>query len=500
MLRLAWLIGQAGPVSLVNFSIARPSALPAAAARRRDGRRPPRPRPSPATSDACARPAPGGRGNCGWWSRRSARPSATRSPLMPTHIEQPDSPHSRPASRKMRSRPSCSACCLISVEPAETRPGTLLCAAGQHRRGRAQILDPRIGAGADEHPVDRDVGELLARRDAHVVERAAQIVGARLVRLARRIGHAAVDRQRILGTGAPGHDRRDGRRIEADVGLEARAVVGRELRPLLDGAVELRALRRIGPALQIGERRLVRRDHAAAGAGLDRHVAERQPAFDRQRADRGAGELHGAAGRAVGADLGDDREHDVLAGDARRGLAVHRHPHPLRPLLPDRLRHQHMGHLGRADAERVGAERAVGRGVAVAADDQQAGQGEALLRPDHMDDALPRIVEAEQLDAVLGGVLLDLAHHARELGIGDIGPRAARRHVMVGDAEGQPRLGDRDAALGELAEGVERALVDIVAVDPEQRRAVLAAQDLVGGPELVDDGLGLVHGISAGRG
>ena len=28
---------------------------------------------------------------------------------------------------------------------------------------------------------------------------------------------------------------------------------------------------------------------------------------------------------------------------------------------------------------------------------------------------LARIVEPEQLDAVLGGILLDLAHHAREL-------------------------------------------------------------------------------------
>ena len=110
-----------------------------------------------------------------------------------------------------------------------------------------------------------------------------------------------------------------------------------------------------------------------------------------------------------------------------------------------------------------------------------------------MHDALPRIVQAEQLDAVLGRVLLDLAHHARELGIGDVAPRAAGRHVMVGHAEGQARFGDLDAALRELAEGMERALVHVVAVDPEQRLAVLAADDLMGGPELVDQGLGLVH-------
>ena len=113
-----------------------------------------------------------------------------------------------------------------------------------------------------------------------------------------------------------------------------------------------------------------------------------------------------------------------------------------RLLLPDRLRHQHMRHFGRADAERIGAERAVGRGVAVAADDQQARQRQPLLGPDHMDDALPRIVQAEQLDAVLRRVLLDLPHHPRQLGIGDVLARAARRHVVVGHAEGQAGLGD----------------------------------------------------------
>ena len=72
-------------------------------------------------------------------------------------------------------------------------------------------------------------------------------------------------------------------------------------------------------------------------------------------------------------------------------------------------------------------------------------------------------------------------------------PRAARRNVVVGDAEGQAGLGDRRAALREPAEGVERAFVDVVAVDPEQRLAVVAAHDLVGRPQLVEQGQRLVH-------
>ena len=60
-----------------------------------------------------------------------------------------------------------------------------------------------------------------------------------------------------------------------------------------------------------------------------------------------------------------------------------------------------MRHFGRADAKRIGAERAMGRGVAVAADDQESRQRQPLLGPDHMDDALARIVEAEQRYAML---------------------------------------------------------------------------------------------------
>ena len=64
---------------------------------------------------------------------------------------------------------------------------------------------------------------------------------------------------------------------------------------------------------------------------------------------------------------------------------------------------------------------------------------------------------------------------------------------MVGDAEGERRLGDRPARAFDLVEGVKRALVHVMAVDPQQRRAVFAAHDLVRRPELIDDGLQSAH-------
>ena len=61
--------------------------------------------------------------------------------------------------------------------------------------------------------------------------------------------------------------------------------------------------------------------------------------------------------------------------------------------------------LGRADAVRQRAEGAVRRGMAVAADDGHAGQREALLGADDVDDALADVVLGIILDAEIGGVL-----------------------------------------------------------------------------------------------
>jgi len=105
-----------------------------------------------------------------------------------------------------------------------------------------------------------------------------------------------------------------------------------------------------------------------------------------------------------------------------------------------------------------------------------------LLGPDDVHDALPRIVQPEEMDAVLRSVRLEIAHHRRNLRIGDLAVAPARRHVMIGDAEGKARLGDLASALSHFAESVKGAFVHIVPVDPEQRSAVFAARDLMRRP------------------
>ncbi len=106
----------------------------------------------------------------------------------------------------------------------------------------------------------------------------------------------------------------------------------------------------------------------------------------------------------------DDREDQVLGGDPGGQFALDVDREGLRLALQQALRREHVADFGAADAEGEGAERAVGAGVAVAADDGHAGLGGAELRTDDVHDAAPRIAHAEQLDAELGGIALQLAH------------------------------------------------------------------------------------------
>jgi hypothetical protein len=83
------------------------------------------------------------------------------------------------------------------------------------------------------------------------------------------------------------------------------------------------------------------------------------------------------------------------------------YPHVLAALGDEALRGQDVLDLAGADAEGEGAKGAMGRRVAVAADDGCAGEGEALLGADDVDDALALVTQAKVCDAELLDVLLE---------------------------------------------------------------------------------------------
>ena len=112
-------------------------------------------------------------------------PGSPRSPLPPAHIEQPDSPQKKPASRNTRSRPAASASRFTAEEPGTTmaitpsatlRPRTM--SAATCRSGRRALVQEPMNTRFTGRPASAMPGV-----QAHVGERAfdrglAALVGA----------------------------------------------------------------------------------------------------------------------------------------------------------------------------------------------------------------------------------------------------------------------------------------------------------------------------------
>jgi hypothetical protein len=191
------------------------------------------------------------------------------------------------------------------------------------------------------------------------------------------------------------------------------------------------------------------------------------------------------AGAARRADLADDGEDDVLGGDARRQRAVDLDPHVLGLALDQRLGGEHMLDLGSADAVGKRAKSAVGRGVAVAADDRRARQREALLRPDDVHDALPRVELVVIFDAEFARVLCQFLDLLAALRISDAAAAVGGLDVVVDDGQRLVRRAHLAPGQPQTLEGLRaRDLVDEVAVDVDEAELTGRLQDMLV-PDLV---------------
>ena len=295
---------------------------------------------------------------------------------------------------------------------------------------------------------------------------------------------------------AVGDHRAERARIEVDRAVEARTGVARQRPPVGEGALERLALRSARRRREIGEGRLVRRDQAGLGAGLDRHVADGHALVHRQAADGRAAVFDDVAGAAGDADLLDDGQHQVLGGyaTAERTLDVDRQR--LRLALQQALRGQHVADLGGADAEGQRTEGAVRARVAVATDDRLARARQAQFRADDVDDAAARVLQLQEFDAELRAVAFKLRHLAGGGGLADRYAaedlrRVGRRRVVHG-REGATRLADLEIALAQHRVGLRgRDLVGQVQVDVQHgRRVGRFGDDLVGRPDFLEQRAG----------
>ena len=244
----------------------------------------------------------------------------------------------------------------------------------QHLVGGLHILDAAVGAGADDDLVDLDILALLS-----------QVCVLRQVRVA----DGGLQRGQVDGDGT--------------------LVLGIGIGFVLDPGA-------LAAALQVGFGDFVYREDAVFGTSLDGHVADAEAVFHGQALDTLAHELQALVQRAGNADLTDQVQDDVLAGDGTLDGAGQLDLDGGGHLEPGHALGHAGGHIGRANTGGERAHRAVGAGVAVGTDDTVARGYDALFGQERvLDTHLTHIVEVEdvvfvsELAALLGlGGALDV--------------------------------------------------------------------------------------------
>ena len=162
------------------------------------------------------------------------------------------------------------------------------------------------------------------------------------------------------------------------------------------------------------------------------------------------------AGAAVDPDHADHVQHQVLGGDARCKLAVDGDRHGPRLALQQALRRQHVADFACADPERERAERAVGRGVAVATDNRHARLGDAEFRSYHMHDALEPGGDIEKADAVFGAVPAQFPDHGVSRSVRERFRLVVRGNDVVHGGKGTFRVTHGQAQIPDHSESLWR--------------------------------------------
>ena len=194
---------------------------------------------------------------------------------------------------------------------------------------------------------------------------------------------------------------------------------------------------------------------------------------------------------AADADARNDRQDQVLRGDARAEPTVDAHLESPRAPLQHALRGEDMSDFAGSDTEGESTEGAVRARMAVAADDRAARLRHAHLRTDDVHDPLPLGAERMQLDAEVGAVLLQLPQLLCRLAIGDRESRGAGcgRRRVIHRGERAFRTPYTEPALAQHVESLRRGdLVHEVQVDVQHRRRVhRLGPDDVRVPDLLEE-------------
>ena len=351
---------------------------------------------------------PGGPRSCGSTWRRSARPARGCPGSCRGTSSSPPGATRSPRCVNTRSRPSASACRFTFAEPGTTIARTVgaTCRPSTTGRGRAQVLDPRVRARADEDAVDRDLaGSACPARGP--CSASARSTASRSAGSSNAAGSGT---RPSTGATMPGFV------PHVTCGVERRHVD-------LDDVVEARRPGRTGSARHASSARSHSAPLGAAGRPSRYANVVSSGAIIPARAPASIDMLQIVIRPSI--------ESASIAGPAYSIAWPTPPATPIRPIAPStmsfavtpngsspanrtsivfgrvceqRLRREHVLDLGGADPERERAERAVRGGVRVAAHDRHPGLRQPELRPHHVHDPLASGAGRVQRHAELGAV------------------------------------------------------------------------------------------------
>ena len=124
----------------------------------------------------------------------------------------------------------------------------------------------------------------------------------------------------------------------------------------------------------------------------------------------------------------------------------------------------------------------------------QAGLGDALLRADDMGDALTRVAEIEELEAMPACIGLQGCHRRELSRIPDVREVVTDgRCAMIGCREDLVRIEHRLPLLVEETEGMHGTVMREVPAHVQQRLAIGILEDRVLAPDLLEQGARTMH-------
>ena len=248
---------------------------------------------------------------------------------------------------------------------------------------------------------------------------------------------------------------------------------------------------RIGPTLQVGKGGGVGVDVAAAGAALDRHVAEGHALLHREGVDGRASKFVGVAHTSLHPEAADHMQHQVLGVDPALQLAIHPDAAHLELGHGQALAGQHITHLAGADAKGDRSKGAVGGGVRIAAGHGHAGLGEPQFGGDHMHNPLAATAEAMEGDAVVSAIALQGLQHRFGQGVGKRPCLVGGGHDVVDRGHGALGMEHAEAEVEETSKGLGAGhLMDEMESDEQLVGAPGQLGDPVQIPDLVVKGAG----------